>query len=146
VKSSWGAEGTKRSGTRLLSMAIGRPSSMRRRSSSSSSAPGAIPNASASSMVAARIRWASTRAVASSPRELPSSERLIRVLGGSTSASPITNEPRPRLSTRPLTMSSSIARRTVARLTPSSSQNQRSDGSRAPGWSVPLSISCAISR
>jgi hypothetical protein len=146
VKSSSGAEGAKRSGTRLLSSEIGRPSSIRRRSSSKSSAPGAIPNASASSIVAGRMREPSTREVASRPRELPSSERLIRVLGGSTSASPVTNEPRPRPSTSPLATSSSIARRTVARLTPSSSQNQRSEGSRAPGCSVPLSISCAICR
>ena len=41
--------------------------------------------------------------------------------------------PRPRLSTRPSAVSSSIARRTVARLTPSSSHNERSEGSRSPG-------------
>jgi hypothetical protein len=146
VKSSSAADGTRRSGTRLLSSEIGRPSSMRSRRSSSSSAPGAMPKASASSMVAGRICELSTRAVASSPRERPSSDRLISVLGGSTSVSPVTKEPRPRPSTSPSATSSSIARRTVARLTPSSSQNQRSEGSRAPGASVPFSISCAICR
>ena len=74
---------------------------MRTRSSSNSSAPGAIPNASASSIVAGRTSAASTRALASRPRERPSSDRLISVLGGSASASPVTNEPRPRPSTRP---------------------------------------------
>ena len=81
----------------------------------------------------ARTSAASTRDVASSPRERPSSDRLISVFGGSASASPVTNEPRPRGSTRPSATSSSIARRTVARLTPSSSHSQRSDGSRSPG-------------
>jgi hypothetical protein len=105
-----------------------------------------MPNVSASSIVAGRIDDERTRAVASRPRERPSSDRLISVLGGSTSASPVTNEPRPRDSTSPSAISSSMARRTVARLTPSSSQNQRSDGSRAPGWSAPASISRAICR
>jgi hypothetical protein len=119
---------------------------MRTRRSSNSSAPGAIANASASSIVAARTPESSTVALAARPRERPSSERLISVLGGSTSASPVTNEPRPRLSTMPSATNSSSARRTVARLTPSSSQNQRSEGSRSPGSSVPLSISFAICR
>jgi hypothetical protein len=119
---------------------------MRRRRSSNSSAPGAMPNASASSIVAGRIADESTRAVASRPRERPSSDMLISVLGGSTSASPVTNEPRPRVSTSPSVINSAMARRTVARLTPSSSQNQRSDGSRSPGCSAPLSISRAIWR
>lgn len=119
---------------------------MRSRCSSNSSAPGAIPNASASSNVAGRTSVPSTRALASSPRERPRSERLISVFGGSTSASPVTNDPRPRPSTRPSETSSSIARRTVARLTPSSSHSQRSDGSRSPGRSAPLSISLAICR
>jgi hypothetical protein len=70
----------------------------------------------------------------------------MSVLGGSASASPVTNDPRPRASTRPSRTSSSIARRTVARLTPSSSQNQRSEGSRSPGDRAPLSISCEICR
>ena len=104
-----------------------------------------MTKASASSIVAPRNVLVSTRAVAASPRERPSSDRLISVLGGSTRASPATNEPRPRASTRPSLTSSSIARRTVARLTPSSSQNQRSDGSRSPGSSAPLSISLAMS-
>jgi hypothetical protein len=146
VKSMAPAVGSTRSGTRLVSRAIGSPSSIRRRCNSNTSAPGAMPNVSASSIVAARISAVSTRALASSPRERPSSERLISVLGGSTSASLVTNEPRPRISTSPSATSSSMARRTVARLTPSSSQNQRSDGSRAPGWSAPPSISCAICR
>lgn len=119
---------------------------MRRRRSSSSSAPGAMPNAFASSIVAPRRTLASTRADAASPRDRPSSDRLISVLGGSTKASPATNAPRPRASTRPSLTSSSSARRTVVRLTPSSSQNQRSDGSRSPGSSAPLSISLAMSR
>jgi hypothetical protein len=140
------AEGSARKGMRLSSMAMGSPSSMRRRRSSNSSAPGAMPNASASSIVAGRIADESTRAVASRPRERPSSDMLIKVFGGSTSASPVTNEPRPRPSTRPSVTSSAMARRTVARLTPSSSQNHRSDGSRSPGWSAPVSISRAISR
>jgi hypothetical protein len=105
-----------------------------------------MPNASASSIVAGRMAEESTRAVASRPRERPSSDMLISVLGGSTSASPVTKAPRPRVSTSPSAISSSMARRTVARLTPSSSQNQRSDGSRAPGWSAPPEISCAICR
>jgi hypothetical protein len=146
VKSSVPADGSSRSGMRLSSMAIGSPSNMRRRRSSNSSAPGAMPNASASSIVAGRIAEESTWAVASRPRQRPSSDMLISVFGGSTSASPVTNEPRPRASTRPSVMSSAIARRTVARLTPSSSQNQRSEGRRSPGWSAPVSISRAISR
>ena len=146
MKSTSGASGSRRSGTRLTSIEIGRPSSIRSRRSSNSSAPGAIPNASASSIVAGRTSAASTRALASSPREPATSVRLMSVFGGSTTASPATTEPRPRLSTRPSVTSSSSARRTVARLTPSSSQNQRSDGRRSPGWSVPFSISRAISR
>jgi hypothetical protein len=122
------------------------PSSIRSRSSSSTSAPGAIPNASASSSVASRTARASTRDEGSSPRERASSARPISVFGGSASAPSATNEPRPRVSTIPSETSSSSARRTVARLTPSSSHNQRSDGSRSPGLSAPLSISCAISR
>ena len=146
MKSSSPAAGSSRTGTRLSSSEIGRPSSMRRRSSWNTSAPGAMPNASASSIVAGRTCVASTRALASSPRERPSSDRLISVLAGSTSASPVTNDPRPRGSTSPSDTSSSIARRTVARLTPSSSQSQRSDGRRSPGCSSPCSISCAILR
>ncbi len=128
------AAGRKRSGTRLWSSEIGSPSSIRSRRSSSSSAPGAI--AERVGLVdrgrpdlrgAARARWRPGRATR------PSSDRLISVFGGSTSAAPATNVPRPRPSTRPSATSSSIARRTVARLTPSSSQNQRSDGSRSPG-------------
>jgi len=146
VKSSSAGAGRNRSGMRLWSMEIGSPSSMRRRSSSKSSAPGAMPKASASSIVAGRVALPSTRAVAVSPRERPSSDRLTSVFGGSTSAAPETYVPRPRDSTSPSAVSSSIARRTVARLTPSSSQNHRSDGSRSPGPSAPLSISWTISR
>jgi hypothetical protein len=141
-----GASGSRRSGTRLTSIESGRPSSIRSRRSSNTSAPGAIPNASASSIVAGRTSAPSTRALASSPRERATSDRLMSVFGGSRTASPVMNEPRPRLSTRPSAISSSSARRTVARLTPSSSQNQRSDGRRSPGWSVPPSISRTISR
>jgi hypothetical protein len=97
-------------------------------------------------MVAARTPELSTRALASSPRERPSSDRLISVPAGSASASLVTNDPRPRPSTRPSAVSSSIARRTVARLTPSSSHSQRSDGSRSPGCRAPLEISLEISR
>jgi hypothetical protein len=146
VKSSSSAEGSRRSGTRLVSSEIGRPSSIRRRWSSNSSAPGAIPKASDSSIVAARTSQASTRDVASRPRDRPSSDRLISVLGGSTSASPVTKDPRPRASTRPSRTSSSIALRTVARLTPSSSHSQRSEGSLSPDCRAPLSISSEICR
>ena len=41
-------------------------------------------------------------AVAVSPRERPSSDRLISVFGGSASASPLTNEPRPRALDQPV--------------------------------------------
>ena len=51
-------------------------------------AGGDLRTASASSIVAGRTARASTRAVAVSPRERPSSERLISVFGGSASASP----------------------------------------------------------
>jgi hypothetical protein len=122
------------------------PSSIRSRWRSSSSAPGAIPKASASSIVAGRTSRASTRAVAVSPRERPSSERLISAFGGSASASPVTNDARPRVSTSPSATSSSSARRTVARLTPSSSHSQRSDGRRSPAVNPPPSISAAICR
>jgi hypothetical protein len=119
---------------------------LRSRRSSNSSAPGATPNVSASSIVAGRTVASSTSAPASRPRRRPSSDSPINVFGGSASASPVTNEPRPRLSTMPSVTSSSSARRTVARLTPSSSHSQRSEGSRSPGRSAPLSISLTISR
>ena len=141
-----GASGSRRSGTRLMSIEIGRPSSIRSRRSSNTSAPGAIPNASASSIVAGRTSAPSTRALASSPRARATSDRLMSVFGGSSTAALVTTEPRPRLVTSPSAISSSSARRTVARLTPCSSQNQRSDGRRSPGWSMPVSISRAISR
>ena len=146
MKSVSASSGAKRSGTRLWSSEIGSPSSLRTRRSSNSSAPGAMPNVSASSSVAGRTFASSTSAPASSPRLRPSSVSPISVFGGSTSASPVTNEPRPRLSTMPSAISSSSARRTVARLTPSSSHSQRSEGSRSPGSRAPLSISLAISR
>ena len=84
MKSSPAAPGSSRSGTRLWSSEIGRPSSIRTRSSSNRSAPGAMLNASASSIVAGRTSARSTRrASASSPRERATSERPISVLGGS---------------------------------------------------------------
>ena len=130
----------------MTSIEIGRPSSIRRRRSSKTSAPGAIPNASASSIVAGRTSVPSTRALPSSPRERATSVRLMSVFGGSSTEAPVTTEPRPRVVTSPSAISSSSARRTVARLTPCSSQNQRSEGRRSPGRSMPVSISRAISR
>ena len=84
-----GASGSRRSGTTLTSIEIGRPSSIRSRRSSNTSAPGAIPNASASSIVAGRTSSPSTRALASSPRERATSDRLMSVFGGSPTASPV---------------------------------------------------------
>src|SRR3954464_4825874 len=74
---------------------------MRTRRSSKNSAPGAIANSSASSMVAARMPACSTRALASSPRERPSSDRLIRLPAGAASGPPVTNAPAPRPAPRP---------------------------------------------
>ena len=82
------ATGGKRSGTRFVSSDIGRPSSIRSRRSSSSSAPGAIANASASSMVAAGPRRHRTRAVAARPRARPSSDRLTSVSAARRTARP----------------------------------------------------------
>ena len=106
-----------------------------------------MPNASASSMVAARPAWCSTRAVACRPRRPPSSVKDRSAFGGSTSGPLATNEPRlADAVTRPSVASSSSARRTVARETPRRPVSSRSDGRRSPGPSVPLAISSAISR
>ena len=134
VKSSSAQPGASRSGTRLWSSEIGSPSSMRSRWSSNSSAPGAmreqlglVDRRRADAGRAARAR--SRRARASARARTGSSacwaarraRRRSRTIRGRAP------------STRPSAVSSSIARRTVARLTPSSSHSQRSDGRRSPG-------------
>ena len=146
VKSRSVASGTRRSGTRLWSSEIGMPSSIRRRWRSSSSAPGAIWKASASSIVAGRTARTSTRAVRSGRASGRAPTGSSARWEAPRAPLPPRTTPGPRVSTSPSATSSSSARRTVARLTPSSSHSQRSEGSRCRGVNPPPSISSAICR
>ena len=148
MKSVLASSGASDSGMRARSSAIATPSRNRSLRRSNTSAPGTIPKASASSIVAGRVSADSSREVGVNPCARAISLKLISSFGGSpTGAAVLTNEPRPTPETiSPSSARRRNARRTVTRLTPSCSHSARSAGIRSPGASSPLSMASAITR
>ena len=139
--------GTNRAGRHRVCTAVGSMSRVRTRSISTISAAGDRPSASASSNVAGRTYWEMMRAPGLRPRSRAFSVKPAKVFGPSLSRCLVTNQPRWAAgSRRPASASSRSACRRMVRLTPSSSERDRSLGSRDPVAHLPLARSSASER